>query len=269
MDLLDEPPANLIGENHAEIVRQLQVRSVVASIHSRRQLYERMVEFWWDHFYVYGLHDESTEQLIEYDRDHNSTVRDGKFRRFICTPVVRGPALLTYLTNALSRVGFMNENFGRELLELHTVGVDNGYAQRDVVDMSRVLTGWNSYLTGFDWNIGYHDQNPKQVMDLSLSANGGINDVYATLDYLATHPNTAEFIATKLVRRFISEDLPATVVSAVKQAFLDSGGDIKAVLRVLFSKESLAHATPKLKRPFHLVVSMMRHRGPIRMRRMT
>lgn len=260
LDLLDEPPANLISTSAAEVTRQLQASKLVRAIHSRRQLHERLCEFWWDHFYIYAKGDQSTQQMIENDRDNIRPNALGTFSELLHA-VVRGPAMLTYLSNTKSRTALMNENFGRELLELHTVGVNGGYSQRDVVDLTRVLTGWNSYQTGFTWNVGYHDQGAKQVMDLSLPANGGIDDIYDTVDYLASHPKTAEFIATKLVRRFISEDVPSAVVSSVKQAFLNSGGDIKAVLRVLFSKASLAYATPKLKRPFHLLASLMRQSG--------
>ncbi|MCB9853102.1 MAG: DUF1800 domain-containing protein [Phycisphaerales bacterium] len=260
LDLLDEPPANLISTSTDEITRQLQTNMLVRAIHSRRQLYERMCEFWTDHFYVHAQRDVSNQQLIENDRDNIRPNALGTFGDLLHA-VVRGPALLTYLNNGNSRIGVTNENFARELLELHTVGVDGGYAQRDVVDLSRVLTGWNAVLTNFAWHSGYHDQGAKQVMDVSLAANGGINDIYTVVDYLAAHPNTAEFIATKLVRRFISEDVPSAVVNSVKQAFIDSDGDIKSVLRVLFSRASLAHATPKLKRPFHLIASLMRQSG--------
>ena len=260
LDLLNEPPQNLVYASVYEVTRQLQVNALARAVHSRRQLYERMCEFWWDHFYVYAQGDDSTKQMIENDRDNIRPHALGNFGELLAA-VVRGPALLTYLTNKASRAGGMNENFARELLELHTVSATADFTQRDVVDLARVLTGWNSYLTGFMWNIGYHDQGAKQVMDLSLPYNGGINDVFATLDYLARHPATAEFIATKLVRRFISEDVPAAVVESVKQAFLSSDGDIKSVLRVLLSQESLAHATPKLKRPFHLIASVLRQSG--------
>ncbi len=159
----------------------------------------------------------------------------------------------------------LNENYGRELMELHTLGVDGGYTQKDVTEVARALTGWtvqNPRMGGdFMFNPRLHDEGPKTVLGHVIRAGGGERDGEDVLDILARHPSTAHFIATKLVRRFVSDTPPPALVDRVAARFLETDGDLREVTRtILTSPEFFAadalHA--KIKTPFEFVVSAVR-----------
>src|SRR5262249_49179757 len=182
--------------------------------------------------------------------------------------------MLFFLDNYLSRANVvvggrvirgLNENYGRELLELHTVGVDAGYTQDHVIDAARCFTGWGidnlSQSGSFVSRPAQHDRGAKSVFGLSVPAGGGRDDAEKLLDYLAGHPQTARFIAGKLAQRFVSDDPPARVVDRAADAFLSSGGDIPTVMRaILGSAEFWAEAfgPGKPKSPLEFVASAPR-----------
>jgi uncharacterized protein (DUF1800 family) len=148
-------------------------------------------------------------------------------------------------------------------MELHTLGVDAGYTQQDVQEMARALTGWGSALRGtrqggFVFNVDQHDTGSKQILELTLPAGQGQEDVFQVLEMLVTHPATASFIAYKLVRRFVADEPPTALAEQVAQTYLETDGDIKSMLRVIFLSEDFAAAPPKLKRPYSYVVSALR-----------
>jgi uncharacterized protein (DUF1800 family) len=161
----------------------------------------------------------------------------------------------------------LNENYGRELLELHTLGVDGGYTQKDVTEVARAFTGWtieNPRLGGgFVFNPRIHDNGPKVVLGRQIKA-GGQRDGEEVLDILAAHPSTARFIATKLARRFVSDTPPASVVDRVAATFRETGGDLREVTRTLLTSPEFlspeAHRS-KVKTPFEFVVSAVRATG--------
>jgi hypothetical protein len=178
----------------------------------------------------------------------------------------------------------INENYARELMELHTLGVDGGYTQKDVQEVARCFTGWTIFqprgggaaaaaLMGRDardnagkfiFRPGVHDNGEKIVLGHKIPAGGGIKDGLMVLDIVAHHPATAKFIATKLVRRFVSDDPPPALVDRVAQTFLKTDGDIREVLKaIFFSPEfnSAAAYRAKVKRPFELAVSAVRTLG--------
>jgi uncharacterized protein (DUF1800 family) len=170
-----------------------------------------------------------------------------------------------YLDNFTSTAGQPNENYARELLELHTMGVDGGYAQQDVVEVARCFTGWSIYDgSGGELNYTFvfkpsnHDNGAKVVLGQPIPANGGYNDGLIVLDILVNHPSTAQFIARKLCQRFWSYDPPPSLVDAVAATFTSTQGDIKEMLRTLFTTADPASAAPKFKRPYHLVISALR-----------
>jgi uncharacterized protein (DUF1800 family) len=168
--------------------------------------------------------------------------------------------MLVYLDNARNLKAHPNENYARELLELHTLGVHGGYTQQDVQEAARVLTGLGvKRRQGISvFQPEEHDDEAKIVMGQSFPAGQGEADITQLLNFLATHPQTAHFIATKLVRRFVADDPPAELVDQVAQTFLSSAGDIKSMLRVIFLSDQFAQAPVKLKRPLQFLLSALR-----------
>jgi uncharacterized protein (DUF1800 family) len=171
--------------------------------------------------------------------------------------------MLVYLDNVRNEKGQPNENYARELLELHTLGVNGGYSQQDVQEVARILTGWGVARRGrnqgrFTFFPDQHDDEAKTALGHTFPAGQGEQDVPQLLEILVTHPSTAAFIATKLVRRFVADEPPATLVEQVAQTYQQTDGDIKSMLRVIFLSEEFAAAPPKLKRPFTYLVSCLR-----------
>ena len=159
----------------------------------------------------------------------------------------------------------LNENYARELMELHTLGVDGGYTQQDVIDVARALTGWTiargAQGGGFAFRGEVHDASAKVILGKAFSANQGLEEGEAVLDLLASHPSTAKFIATKLARRFVSDTPPPALVDRATATFRNTQGDIRAVVRtIVTSPEFFASASyrAKVKSPFELVASTMR-----------
>jgi uncharacterized protein (DUF1800 family) len=162
----------------------------------------------------------------------------------------------------------LNENYGRELMELHTLGVDGGYTQKDVTEVARALTGWTIDKPrqggGFVFNPRIHDPGQKVVLGHVIKAGGGESDGEQVLDILARHPSTASFIATKLVRRFVSDVPPPALVERVAARFRDTDGDLREVMRtILTSPEFVGPGSyrAKVKTPFEFVVSALRATG--------
>ena len=162
----------------------------------------------------------------------------------------------------------VNENYAREIMELHTLGVDGGYTQKDVQEVARCFTGWTirnpRYDGEFYFNRLMHDDGEKTVLGKKISSGGGINDGYTVIHLLATHPSTAKFISTKLARKFVSDTPPQPLVDRMSRTFLKTEGDIRAVLRTMFaSPEFFApeNYRAKIKTPFEMTVSAVRAIG--------
>ena len=266
----------------SRLLTDLQATKLARAVVSRRQLQEVMVDFWENHFSVYSGKGPERYLLLPFDRDVVRPHALGRFHELLGA-VARSPAMLYYLDNwqsaaeperpTLAQRGRgarrgINENFGRELLELHTLGVDGGYTQQDVIEVARAFTGWTiedpERVGRFVFRPELHDAGPKLVLGDSLPAGRGVEDGEAVLTLLAQHPATARFIATKLVRRFVSDTPPASLVKRAARTFRDSGGDIRAVLRTIFSSReffSRAAYRAKIKSPFELVASALRGLG--------
>jgi len=159
----------------------------------------------------------------------------------------------------------LNENYGRELMELHTLGVDGGYTQKDVTEVARAFTGWTianpRQSGGFIFEPRIHDPEQKIVLGHTIKAGGGQSDGEQVLDILAKHPSTAHFIATKLIRRFVSDTPPAGLVDRTAARFQQTDGDLREVMRtILTSPEFLAPDArgAKVKTPFDFVASALR-----------
>jgi uncharacterized protein (DUF1800 family) len=254
-------------------LEELSQQKLLRAAFSDRQLEEVMTDFWFNHFNVFAGKGATGVYLVEYERE---VIRPHVLRKFrdLLRATATSPAMLFYLDNwqsagpnahaRQSRRG-LNENYGRELLELHTLGVDGGYSQNDVVEVARCFTGWTIQAPrqggGFRFERRLHDDGEKVVLGHRIKAGGGQSDGEQVLDILAAHPSTARFIATKLVQRFVSDAPPTALVDRAADRFRDTHGDIREVLRtILTSPEFFATDAyrAKVKTPFEFVVSTIR-----------
>ena len=265
---------------------ETQYATMLRAIYSRRQLAEVLADFWHNHFNVHGYHFFAGPVFVHYDRDVIRSHSLGNFRAFL-EVMAASPAMLFYLDNVFSSADGPNENFARELLELHTLGEENyygaipagevptddgvpmGYTDEDVREMARCLTGWSlDENTGEFLYRGYwHDNGPKRILGLTLPAyQAPLEDVRRVLDLLARHPKVARFVCTKLCRRFIADDPPSSVVDAAVAVFLetnDQPDQLRRVVRtILLSDEFVNSWGDKVRRPFELVMGAVRAMGP-------
>ncbi len=287
------------------VVEELAMAKVARAVYSERQLQQIMDDFWFNHFNVFAGKGEDRWFLTAYERDVIQPHTMGKFKDLL-TATAKSPAMLFYLDNFLSadpraaqriaaqragrqwrRGGFgrpwaqrapqqqqakknvrgLNENYGRELMELHTLGVDGGYTQKDVTEVARCFTGWTvekpREYADFKFDERLHDPDPKMVLGKKIHS-GGMKDGEQVIELLARHPSTAKFISTKLARRFVSDTPPQSLVQRMAQTFQSGDGDIRAVLKTMvYSPEFWSREAyrSKIKTPFELVVSTARALG--------
>jgi uncharacterized protein (DUF1800 family) len=238
---------------------ELRQATLVRQVYSPRQLYEIMVEFWSDHFNISVDKGDCWYLKTVDDREVIRKHALGNFHDLLSASA-HSPAMLVYLDNQANDKSHPNENYAREVMELHTLSVQGGYSQKDVMELARCLTGWtvkqNFWLGEFEFNKDLHDEGTKTVLGESVAPNGEA-EAESVIDVLAHHPSTAHFIATKLARRFVADDPPADLVEKAASKFIETQGDIKAVLRVILL-DGLPLAQPKYKRPVNYVVSAMR-----------
>ncbi|MEO5568851.1 MAG: DUF1800 domain-containing protein [Gemmatimonadaceae bacterium] len=260
--LISAPVSTLFTANQGTLQQQLQEATIYRAAFSERQLYERMVEFWTDHFNV-AITKVGFLKVVD-DRDVIRRHALGRFRDLLMA-TAKSPAMLAYLDQTQSRRGAPNENYARELMELHTVGVDGGYTQTDVSELARVLTGWTIQgQSAFVFNPSLHDFGAKAVMGQSFPATStsvgtqAISEGEQFINYLASHPNTATYVSTKLVRWLLQAEPTATQIAVVSHAWKATGGNIRLVVRAILNEGWLAVAPAKFKRPFHFLVSALR-----------
>jgi uncharacterized protein (DUF1800 family) len=247
-----------------QILLELQAQKLIRAVHSQRQLREVMTDFWFNHFNVFWGKNADRWLTTNYEMHAIRPHVLGKFKDLLMA-TAKSPAMLFYLDNHLSSsIKGINENYGRELMELHTLGVDGGYTQKDVQEVARAFTGWSierPQIKGeFIFRPRLHDGGEKLVLGHKINS-GGIRDGEAVIDILAKHPSTARFISTKLVRRFVSDDPPANLVRHVAEVYRKTDGDIGEMMRsILTSKEfdSREAAGAKTKTPFEYVTSAIR-----------
>jgi uncharacterized protein (DUF1800 family) len=283
------------------VIEELAMAKVTRAIYSERQLQQVLDDFWFNHFNVFAAKGEDRWYLTSYERDVIQPHTLGKFKDLV-TATAESPAMLFYLDNFLSadpnaaqrqaalramrqnrgRFGRppqpqnqqpkkntrgLNENYGRELMELHTLGVEGGYTQKDVTELARCFTGWTidkpRVNPQFKFDETLHDPDQKIVLKKKIHA-GGMKDGEQAIELLATHPSTAKFISTKLARRFVSDNPPAPLVARMAKTFESSDGDIRAVMHtMIYSPEFWSRESyrAKIKTPFELVVSAVRALG--------
>jgi uncharacterized protein (DUF1800 family) len=273
-----------------EVMAELSQQKLLRAAYSERQLEEQMVDFWFNHFNVFAGKGATRLYLTEYERDAIRPHALGKFRELLGA-TAESPAMLFYLDNwqssspgaaprpdrsgrvaaagsAARRSRGLNENYARELMELHTLGVDGGFTQKDVQEIARAFTGWTITAPrqggSFRFDPRMHDDGAKVVLGHQLAAGGGRRDGERVLDILAGHPATARFIATKLARRFVADEPPPALVERAASRFRESGGNVREVVRVIVtSPEFFAAAAyrAKVKTPFEFVASAVRATG--------
>jgi uncharacterized protein (DUF1800 family) len=274
-------------EEAREIAVALAAHRVAQAVDSAQPLHETMVDFWANHFSVFVRKGMEAIFLASYEADVLRPHALGRFGELL-PATARHPAMLFYLDNWRSAApqppgfGFfpafpgqakrqrpegLNENYARELLELHTLGVDGGYTQHDVEQVARVFTGWTidrpRRAPAFRFAPGWHDSGPKVVLGQPIAGGQGVEEGEALLARLASHPSTANHLARKLARRFIADDPPRAVVERTARRFLASRGDVRATLRaLLLDGDELFQGPPgKVKSPFELMVSALRATG--------
>jgi uncharacterized protein (DUF1800 family) len=263
------------------ITVELQAAKMVRAVTSERQLQEVMVDFWFNHFNVFANKGDVRWYVSAYERDAIRPYALGKFPDLV-RAIARHPAMLFYLDNWLSarpdftipagpnrgRKAGLNENYARELMELHTLGVDGGYTQKDVTEVARAFTGWTierPQAEGrFVYRASMHDTGEKTVLGRRIPAGGGQEDGERVIEILTQHPSTARFIATKLVRRFVSDVPPSALVDRVATTYARTGGDIPTMLRTIFESREFRGEDiykGKIKKPFEFVASATRALG--------
>lgn len=241
---------------------QLVYSTIFRQVYSRKLLYERMVEFWTDHFNIH-IDKVGAPLMTTFIQKNIRRHAMGKFPDLLKS-TAHSAAMLTYLDNDDNSADAPNINYSRELHELHTVGSDGGYTGKDLRQAALVLSGWtwswnsNSYNRGrFRFDIDDHAGGNKVVMGRTYYEDGQ-NEGERLLNYLGTHPNTARFITKKLIKWFLGEPVPAKVWTDAQTAFKNTGGDIRSVLRVILTQQNLMASNAKYKRPAHLLYSAFR-----------
>lgn len=253
------------GENQEQIFFEFLYANFYRSLYSPRQLYERMVQLWTDHFNVYLFSDYG---IFLKPTEDFEVIRPNALGSF--PDLLRGsahsPAMLDYLTNDSNVAGHPNENYARELMELHSLGVDGGYTEADVKEVARCLTGWTfrrGEQAGLQWgrfafDARNHDTDAKTVLGEVIPAGGGIDDGERVLDLLASHPSTARFVSYKMLRHLWGYEPDERSLDKMAQVYQDSGGDIPTLVEHAFKWHRMARSAPKVKRPFTLVMSSLR-----------
>jgi uncharacterized protein (DUF1800 family) len=266
----------LLNSPQSVVNYDLSEGKIYRAIYSNRQLQEVLTDFWYNHFNVYLDKGADRYLVPSYEREAIRPHVLGNFRDLL-EATAKSPAMLFYLDNwqsvapgqnqRMRKQGTrgLNENYGRELLELHTLGVDGGYTQKDIIEVARCFTGWTIRNPrqggGFQYNDRVHDKGQKVVLGVIIPAGGGQQDGEKVLDILAHHPSTARFISKELAMRFVADSPPQALIDRMAASFTKSGGDQRAVMKTMLdSKEfwSAGAYRAKVKTPFEMIVSAVR-----------
>ncbi|WP_211307750.1 DUF1800 domain-containing protein [Hydrotalea sandarakina] len=297
-----------------DLERQLIVQKIVRAAYGNNQLQEVLTDFWFNHFNVSLTKPACAPYILAYERD---AIRPHVLDNFdeLLLATAQHPAMLAYLDNAssvsnnnpeeakrLQKLAFnnngalkkraaaegLNENYAREVMELHTMGVDGGYTQQDVTTLAKILTGWTIYpmfknspaneqiqklspevmekrgfvmQNGFLFRPNKHDDGPKTFLGKNFPANGGYQEGVVALEMLAHHPSTAKFICTALAKHFVSDTPSNNLIQQMANTFLHTNGNIKSVLITMVSSKEFWNKNnerAKIKSPFELAISSVR-----------
>lgn len=284
-ETLSQPLGELFEYQDSLLHDELMRGTLARAVFSERQLFEVMVQFWSDHFNIDPSKGDCKWLKVADDREVIRAHALGQFPDLLRASAL-SPAMLWYLDGRVNRRANLaekpNENYARELLELHTLGVHGGYTQRDVMEVARCLTGWTVRSTNqkpyfeigkVEFKLHQHDCGEKEVLGVTIAAlppelsraqreGMGQLELDRVLQIVTLHPSTARHISSKLCQRFIADEPTANAVDSVAKAFLESGGDIRATLRALFATEDFRmQRGNKFKRPFNYIVSTLRATG--------
>ena len=255
----------LVGQNADEVNAQLADGALYRAAFSKRQLLERMVDFWTDHFTI-SLNKVGIRKSVD-DRDVIRPNALGKFPDLLRASS-KSPAMLAYLDQNLSKFPTPNQNYAREVMELHTLGVNGGYTQTDVAELSRILTGWSVSGANFVFVRNSHDrgQNGPKVflgrtfptMPVTATDAEMLKEGEDALSMLVAHPSTAAYISLKLARWLLAYTPPQDVVDRTTAVYLATGGDIPSMIRTILTPANLMASVAKYRRPFHLAAAGLR-----------
>ena len=302
-DVLKQYMADKGYKPEQELLRQFVCQKILRAACTHNQLQEVMTDFWFNHFNVSFVKNDCADFIPDYERD---VIRPGALGKFgdLLLATAKSPAMLYYLDNFSSsgaaagvenpatkarKAQGLNENYAREVMELHTLGVDGGYTQQDVTQAARVLTGWTVYPMGqagqaalnrmnqftpeqlekrgfihdgdFLFNANRHDKGEKTVLGKQFGPDGGYQEGVGLLSLLAHHPSTARFICRKIAVRFVSDDPPQSLVDKMSRTFLEKDGDIRQVLITMTCAPEFWSAQAirqKTKSPFELAIGSVR-----------
>ncbi len=274
--LLSQDQIKNNNDRERQVREQAQQAWIAQSLHSSRQLQAVMTDFWFNHFNVFVEKGQDRWWVGNYIEQAIRPHALGRFRDLL-EATAHHPAMLYYLDNFQSsaqrvdakgrKQGGINENYARELMELHTLGVDGGYTQKDVTELARILTGWGiakpSEGEGFFFDADRHDKSDKLFLGKVISGNG-IQEGEQALDILAKSPATAHHISYALAQYFVSDDPPAALVNHLKKRFLETDGNIREVLYVLFESKEFwdsRYISSKFKTPQRYILSTIRAAG--------
>lgn len=258
-----------------EMVNQAEDAHLLRAIYSNRQLQEVMVDFWLNHFNVYAQKDAVKFWLYEYENQIRTHALGNFYDLLLVT--AKHPAMLMYLDNQMNTAPDspagkkhnrgLNENYARELMELHTLGVDGGYSQKDVITLARIFTGWSTDRSGkkgkqqgFFFFASRHDRQNKVFLGHQIPANG-IEEGEVALKILANHPATAHHISYQLAQYFVADRPPESLVNHLAKTFLDSQGNIQLVMDALIHSQEFndpQYFGQKFKTPYQYLISLVR-----------
>ncbi|MCP2729010.1 DUF1800 domain-containing protein [Limnofasciculus baicalensis] len=271
-----QPNLQMAQKQAQKPLQEAREARLLRAIASPRQLEEVMVDFWFNHFNVFGAKGDTRFWVGAYEEQAIRPHILGSFRDLL-EATARHPAMLFYLDNwqntapgspkAKGRFRGLNENYAREVMELHTLGVDGGYTQEDVTTLARILTGWglirrvnNGDKSGFYFDRDRHDFSDKIFLGKSIQGSG-IDEVEQALDILARHPATAHHISYQLAQYFVADEPPSNLVDSLAQRFQQTDGNIRAVLETLFQSPEFFNTKyygSKFKTPYQYVISELR-----------
>jgi uncharacterized protein (DUF1800 family) len=263
-----------LRKDFAQLDFQAFERRTVRALYSPHPLQEMLTWFWFNHFNVFQNKKQVLFLLPDYEEHAIRPRVLGKFRDLL-RAVLMHPAMLVYLDNAENATGAINENYARELMELHTLGVDGGYTQADVQALARILTGagidlstrpngayGNYFKQGlFAFAPNRHDPGPKVFLGQNFPGERGLSEIERAIDILCRHPSTARFVSRKLAVYFLADDPPQELIERMAATFSRTDGDIAATLRTLFTSREFsdpAYAGNKFKDPVQYVYSSIR-----------
>jgi uncharacterized protein (DUF1800 family) len=276
---LSPAPNKVLQQQARQVTQQAIEARLWRSIYSDRQLQAVMVDFWYNHFNVYAEKGLDRLWVGAYEQQAIRPHALGKFRDLLGA-TARHPAMLFYLDNwqnsapnpnQKGKVRGLNENYARELMELHTLGVDGGYQQDDVIALAKIFTGWGFKQPGhkvpdgysFQFNPDRHDVSTKKFLDLEI-AGSGIDEGERALDLLSRHPSTARQISFKLAQYFVTDRPPKSLVDRLSKQFKATDGNIKLVLDTLFHSPEFwnrKYYGAKFKTPYQYAISSIRSTG--------